>query len=121
MGKSVAYYLSKGYGQKEAEYFAAGRKRIVNVVPQNDFTLLLTFDNGEVRRYDMRPSLQEGTVFAFLREWENFRRVYLDDAHAVAWDIDPNVDSDVVWNNKVDLCPDSCYIYSTPVTRDRLA
>ena len=31
-------------------------------------------------------------------------------------DIDPNVDSDVVWNNKVDLCPDSCYVDSVPIS-----
>lgn len=34
---------------------------------------------------------------------ENFRRVYLDGQHCVAWDIDPSVDSEKVWSNKVDL------------------
>lgn len=77
MGKSVEYYLSKGYNRKMAEYFASGRKRITKVVPRNDFTLLLSFDNGETRLYDARPLLQAGTVFAPFREWDNFRRVYL--------------------------------------------
>ena len=27
----------------------------------------------------------------------------------------PNVDSNEVWENKVDLCPDSCYMDSVPV------
>ena len=45
----------------------------------------------------------------------NFKRVYLDDAGCVAWDIDPNVDSNKVWNNKVDLSSDSCYVDSVPV------
>ena len=49
MGKSVEYYLAKGYDQKMAEYFASGRKRITKVVPRNDFTLVLSFDNGEIR------------------------------------------------------------------------
>ena len=110
MGKSVEYYLSKGYDRKMAEYFASGRKRITKVVPRNDFTLVLSFDNGEIRLYDARPLLQAGTVFAPFREWDNFRRVYLDEDHSVCWDIDPNVDSNEVWNNKVDLCPDSCYV-----------
>jgi len=110
MGKSVEYYLSKGYDRKMAEYFASGRKRITKVVPRNDFTLLLSFDNGETRLYDAGPLLQAGTVFAPFREWDNFRRVYLDEDHSVCWDIDPNVDSNEVWNNKVDLCPDSCYV-----------
>ena len=110
MGKSVEYYLSKGYDRKMAEYFASGRKRITKVVPRNDFTLVLSFDNGEIRLYDARPLLQAGTVFAPFREWNNFRRVYLDEDHSVCWDIDPNVDSNEVWDNKVDLCPDSCYV-----------
>ena len=110
MGKSVEYYLSKGYDRKMAEYFASGRKRITKVVPRNDFTLVLSFDNGEIRLYDARPLLQAGTVFAPFREWNNFRRVYLDEDHSVCWDIDPNIDSNEVWNNKVDLCPDSCYV-----------
>ena len=110
MGESVEYYLSKGYDRKMAEYFASGRKRITKVVPRNDFTLVLSFDNGEIRLYDARPLLQAGTVFAPFREWNNFRRVYLDEDHSVCWDIDPNVDSNEVWNNKVDLCPDSCYV-----------
>lgn len=115
MGKSVEYYLSKGYDQKMAEYFAAGRKKIMRVVPNDNFTLTLTFDNGEKRIYNAEPLLQVGTVFAPFRDLENFRRVYLDECHCVCWDIDPTVDSEVVWNNKVDLCPDSCYIDSVPV------
>lgn len=46
---------------------------------------------------------------------ESFRRVYVDDTHCVAWDIDPDVDSEQVWSNKVDLCPDSCYLDSVPI------
>lgn len=43
---------------------------------------------------------------------ENFRRVYLDDWHVICWDIDPNVDSDIEWMNKVDIDPDGCYVDS---------
>ena len=116
MGKSVDYYLSRGCDQKMAEYFAAGRRRITGVVPNDDYTLTLTFDNGEKRLYNAAPLLQAGTVFAPFRELENFRRVYLDESNCVSWDIDPMVDSSVVWSNKVDLCPDSCYVDSVPLS-----
>jgi len=115
MGNSVEFYLARGCDRKMAEYFAAGRRHITGVVPNDDFTLTLTFDNGEVRLYDVAPILRADTVFAPFRELKNFRRVYLDESHSVAWDIDPNVDSSVVWNNKVDLSPDSCYVDSVPV------
>lgn len=114
MAHSVEYYLSKGFDRETAEYFAAGRRQVVGVVPHNDFTLTLHFDNGEVRRYDVRPLLREGTVFEPFLQWENFRRVYVDDMHGVAWDIDPNIDSRRVWSNKVDLCSDGCYLDSIP-------
>lgn len=114
MPKSVEYYLSIGCDRPAAEYFASGRKKIIAVRPNEDFTLTLDFDNGERRIYDCKPLLKKGTVFETFMQYDNFKRVYLDEAHGVAWDIDPNVDSGEVWNNRVDLCPDSCYIYSVP-------
>lgn len=115
MGKSIDYYLSKGFDRKTAEYFSKGRRMITSVIPNDNFTLTLSFDNGETRIYNVAPLLKSGTVFAPIADIKNFRRVYLDDDHCVSWDIDPNVDSNVVWNNKVDLCPDGCYLDSVPV------
>ena len=114
-GKKVQSYLDKGLDRRTAEYFASGRKRIISVVANDDFSLNLKFENGEVRVLDCKPMLEIGTVFAPFRELTNFKRVYLDDCCCVSWDIDPNVDSNEVWENKVDLCPDSCYMDSVPV------
>ncbi len=99
-----------------AEYFASGRKMIKSVMPNKDFTLTLEFDNGEKRILDCKPFLNDGTVFEKIKKYDDFRRVYLDSAHRVSWDIDPNIDSDAVWSNKIDLCPDSCYVDSDPVS-----
>lgn len=115
MKKTIEYYLAQGFDRKMAEYFASGRKKIMQAVPNPDYTLTLTFDNGERRLLDMNQTIQEGTVFAFLRDMHNFNRVYVDSTHCVAWDIDPAVDSEVVWSNKVDLCPDTCYVDSVPL------
>lgn len=115
MGKTVEYYLSKGFDRKMAEYFASGRKKIISVIPNNNFTLTIRFDNNEIRILDAKPFLQTGTVFEPFLDIEHFKRVYVDDTHCIAWDIDPTVDSNIVWNNKVDLCPDSCYVDSIPI------
>ena len=115
MGNSVEFYLAKGFDRKMAEYFAKGRKKITEAIANDNFTLTLTFDDEEKRILDMLPILLPGTVFAPFRKLETFKRVYLDESHAVCWDIDPDVDSNTVWSNKVDLCPDSCYIDSVPV------
>ena len=113
--KSIEFYLSKGFDRKTAEYFASGRKKITSVVPKDDFTLILSFDNGEKRSLDVKPFMEQGTVFEKISNREVFNRVYLDEEKCVSWDIDPNIDSRLEWNNKIDLCPDSCYIDSIPV------
>ncbi len=75
----------------------------------------MKFDNGELRLFNAGPLIEQGTVFECLKDIDAFRRVYLDDQHCVSWDIDPSVDSSKVWNNKIDLDPDSCYMDSVPV------
>lgn len=115
MGKSVEYYLSKGFDRKMAEYFSNGRRTIVSVVANDDYTLTLGFDNGEKRLYDVAPIIEQGTVLEILNDLNTFKRVYLDEDLCVAWDIDPNVDSNIVWNNKIDLSPDDCYVDSIPI------
>lgn len=114
IGKKVEAYLAKGFDRRSAEYFAAGRKQIISVQPNDDFTLRILFDNNETRTLDCKPFLKEGTVFAPFMDIKNFKRVYLDDCRCIAWDIDPTVDSEQVWSNKVDLCPDTCYMDSAP-------
>lgn len=47
-----------------------------------------------------------------------FKRVHIDDYGCIAWDKGPAVDSDIVWNNKIDLCPDSCYFNGGKVVGD---
>lgn len=112
MAGRVEEYLTKGFDRRTAEYFANGRRRIVSVKPGDDYTLVLTFDNGEVRLFDMKTTIEEGTVFAFLADPMNFQRAYVDETGCVCWDVDPAVDSRVIWNNKVDLSADTCYLDS---------
>lgn len=114
MKKTVEEYLASGFSRPYAEYFASGRKRITAVKANDDYTLTLTFDDGEKRRLDMRADLREG-VFQKIADLKDFRRVYLNEDHTVCWDIDPKVDSRGVWNNQIDICPDTCYVESVPI------
>lgn len=116
MSQTVDFYLSKGFEPKMAKYFASGKKKIISVVANNDFTLLLTFDNSEKRIFDMKPYLKKETVFEQFLNYDDFKRVYIDDSNCVCWDKDPNVDSEVEWNNKVDLSSDVCYVDSKPIS-----
>ena len=110
MQHDVTFYIKHGFNQKTAEYFASGRKRATSVKPLPDKVIIVEFDNGEVRFYDMTPVIQPGTVFAFLEDEAAFERVYIDESNDIAWDIDPEVDSTVVWSNKVDISTGTCYL-----------
>lgn len=111
----VNCYLANGYDQPYAEYFATGVRNVVGVVANDDFSLTITFDNGERRLLDMKPTIQKGTPFEPLLNVEAFHRAYISH-HTICWDIDPNVDSDEVWENVIDICPDVCYVESVPIT-----
>ena len=113
--KNKEYYLSLGFDKKAAEYFAAGRRRITAVTPNDNYTLTLRFDNGEVRVFDVAPLIRSGTVFEILHDPTVFHRVYIDHDNCVAWDRDDTIDSSIVWNNKLDLSGDTCYMESSPV------
>ena len=117
MPNTIEYYLSKGFDLSAARYYASGRRKIISVAANEDYTLTLVFDNNETRVLDIKPMLKPGTVFEPFRDFCKFKGVYLDEQHCVSWDIDSTVDSTKVWNNKIDLCPDSCYIDSVPINQ----
>lgn len=98
------------------DYLKKGKRKIIKIYPNNDFTLTLTFDNGEVRCFDMKPKLK-GIMEPF-KNINRFKEAFIDENGSVCWDIDPNLDSNVHWNNRVDFCPDSMYIYSTLIEED---
>ena len=76
--------------------------RVTAVTPiENDYTLLLTFSNGERRLFDVKPLL-DMTVFKPLINKAFFRSV------KVAY-------GSVLWPQDIDYCPDTLYIESMPV------
>ena len=95
-----------------SEYFKNGVRKISEVRPNDDYTLDVLFDNGEWRVYDLSSSLYG--VFDVLRDTEKFKEVFVDEAGNIAWDIDNNIDSRIVWNNRIDICKDAAYMDSTP-------
>lgn len=74
------------------------------VRPLSDFRLLITFENGENRLFDVSPYLDRG-VFRELRDPSIFKTA------AVVFDT-------VEWANGADLCPEVLYEESAPVTEE---
>lgn len=84
--------------------------RIISVIPNDDYTLLIKFDNGEVRIYEMKDSLFG--VFETLKNIKKFKEVFIDEHGNIAWDRDNNIDSNIHWNNRIDICKDAIYLES---------
>ena len=76
--------------------------RVKAVKPNPDYTITLVFTNGEVRRFDVKPYLDTG-IFQELRDMSVFNSVR------------PFLGS-VQWENGQDLCPDTLYLDSVPIT-----
>jgi len=72
---------------------------ITEVKPLKNFQLLLTFENGEKRVFDMKPYLEKG-VFKDLKNEDLFKTV------KVSFD-------SIEWSNKADLDPELLYEKST--------
>lgn len=68
---------------------------ITDVKPQEDYLLLLTFENGEKRQFDMKPYLDLG-IFQELKDLRLFKTVK------------PSFDS-IEWENEADMDPEILY------------
>ena len=97
--------------EKVKKYFENPRK-LERVEAGDGYSLILTFDNGENRVYNMDEELDG--VFSVLRERDKFERVFIDEFGNAAWDINEQVDSSKVWNNRIDICKDALYMNSIP-------
>lgn len=71
---------------------------VKDVQPQKDYTLLLTFANGEHKNYDARPLLKKA-IYAPLKNI-----TYFLGAKAKC--------GTVVWSDDVDIAPEHLYEYS---------
>lgn len=73
---------------------------VVEVKPLDDYKLLLTFENNEVKIFDMNPYLSKG-IFKELRNKVVFNSV------RISFDT-------VEWQNEADIDPETLYEESVP-------
>ena len=76
--------------------------RVKNVIPNNDYTINIIFDNGEEKIFDVKPYLNKG-IFKELKKVEIFNTVK------------PFMGS-IQWIHGQDFCPDTLYLASKYIT-----
>ena len=75
--------------------------QVTRATPQADHRLLLEFDNGETRLFDLTPWLDKG-VFRALRDSPEFAQARV-------------VDGSIEWPGEIDLSYDTLYLRSVVV------
>ena len=79
--------------------------RVKKVVPNEDYTLDITFDNGERKVFDMKKLLNFG-VFQELQNQEYFKKVQA-------------LYGSIAWPHGQDICPDTLYEESQVISLKR--
>ena len=81
-------------------------KKVVAVKANEDFSLDLKFNDGSVRRFDVKPYLDLG-VFTELKDLQYFNQV------KIAF-------GTVQWPHEQDISPDTLYLESKPIDGSNL-
>jgi hypothetical protein len=77
-------------------YFA-----IKEVIPQDNYLLLLTFENGEKKQFDMKPYLDLG-IFKELKDLRQFKTVKTS-FDSIEWDNEADFDPEILYQNSISI------------------
>ena len=75
--------------------------RVVDVKPMENYNLLITFDNGERKQFDMNPYLGKG-IFRDLTQAGMFSTVK-PSFDTIEWANSADLDPEVLYNNGVSI------------------
>lgn len=76
------------------------RPTAIEVTPLSDYNLLVRFDNGETKLFDVKAYIT-GSWYGELSNQNYFKSVSVDGFS-------------IVWPNGQDICPDDLYYLSVP-------
>ncbi len=72
---------------------------VKNVKPESNYNLLLTFENGEQRRFDMNPYLSLG-IFQELKDITLFNSVRIN-FDTIEWDNEADLDPEILYTDSI--------------------
>ena len=79
-------------------------KRVINAKAEDDFSLLLEFNDGSVKRFDAKPYL-DYEVFKPLKDLNYFKRI------KIAF-------GTVQWTDEQDISPETLYLEGEDIRED---
>ena len=88
--------------------------KVLQVIPNDNYSIYVYFNDGSVRLFDVKPLIEPGTVFGPLRDIVFFKSKLTVMNGTVAWDIGDNRDP----RKCIDLDP--LVIFEQPPVADPL-
>ncbi len=80
---------------------------VINVQPKPDFSMIIEFENGEQRYFDMKPYINEKPWFV-LTEGNMFLKAFI-------------LNGTVAWPGNIDIDPETLYEYSVTLDNQAVA
>lgn len=88
--------------------------KVVQVVPMQDYSVYVYFEDGKIVHYDMSHMIEKG-VFRCLKDVRVFMGKCTVMNDTLAWDINGN------WDNSTCLDIDPDTLYALPYTKEAIA
>lgn len=82
-------------------------RKVISATPTEDFSLIIKFDDGSLRLFDAKPYLEIG-IFKELKNKEYFRKFQI-------------AFGTVQWENEQDFAPETLYLESVLLEKEKLA
>lgn len=77
--------------------------KVKAVIPTDDFCLIITFDNGIIKHYDLFKRLN-GPRFRLLRNKSIFKVVKVESGgYGIYWDCKVDLSENELWNQSVEI------------------
>ena len=74
--------------------------KIKNVMAACNYSLLVEFDDGTIKEYDLKRLIEQNEKFKKLKENELFYNAHIDvDRCGVIWDVTLDISSEEIWDN----------------------
>lgn len=74
---------------------------VKEVAPEQDYTLILKFSNGDKRRFDMKPYLDKG-IFIELKDIAKFNTVHVS-FDSIEWENEADFDPEVLFRDSIKM------------------
>ncbi len=84
---------------------------VIQVIPKENFTVIVYFEDGVIKKYDAKPLLNKG-VFKNISKIEDFISKCAVINNTLAWDMSGNYDT----YNCIDIDPETIYNSSDTIS-----